>query len=100
MPVKLLLRWNINPRTETEYYDFIINEFLPRLQRLGLYNVQMWYTTFGKPEQIQADGMIQSLDLMQVVLRSDEWRDLETRLKDYITHYQRKVINASDSFQI
>jgi hypothetical protein len=98
--VKLLLRWDINRATETGYYDYVVNSFIPALRRFGMDDLQFWYTTYGTCEQIQASAMIGSQELMVAVLAGDEWQRLEERLLNYVSNYQRKVIAAGDGFQL
>lgn len=100
MPVKLLLSWDINRNSEAEYYEFVVNEFIPRAKRLGIIDIQFWYTTYGECEQIQASGVAPSLEEMETILDSEEWDDLQTRLTDYVDEYERKVIPAVGGFQL
>lgn len=44
MPAKLLMRWDIRPETDSEYFEFLVHEFIPRLNKLGILEVQVWYT--------------------------------------------------------
>lgn len=100
MRVKVLMRWDIDSNKESEYYDFVVNEFIPRAKRLGLANIQFWYTTYGNCEQIQASGITNSQDQMQNILRSEDWSNLTARLNDLVRDYDQKVIAATDGFQL
>ena len=99
MPVKLLMTWDIRTGYESEYSEFVVNEFLPRLNRLGLGEIEFWYTRYGDCQQIQASGMVPSLAQMKNILNSREWKDLRKRLEDYVADYQHKIIRASTGFQ-
>ena len=35
MPVKLLMSWDIAPEHEQEYFEFVVREFIPGVQRMG-----------------------------------------------------------------
>ena len=100
MPVKLLIHWDINAGSESEYNDFIVNEFIRRAKRLGLQDLQFWYTSYGVCEQILASGMTESEEQMQRIIRSEEWATLETRLRDLVTNYGRKLVRAGGGFQL
>lgn len=100
MSVKLLMQWDINPGTESEYSEFIINEFIPRIKRLGLTEIQFWYTTFGDCEQIQASGIAEDNAQMQLILESDAWQEISQRLADYVEEFSAKVIRSKNSFQL
>ena len=44
MAIKLLMRWNILPEKESEYFEFLVHEFIPSLNRLGVEDILVWYT--------------------------------------------------------
>lgn len=100
MSVKLLMQWDIQSEKASEYSNFIAHEFIPRIQRLGLDDIQLWYTTYGNCEQIQASGMLEDKAQASLVLESDEWDDLLTRLNDLVTNYTQKMIAATKGFQL
>ena len=47
MSLKLLLSYNIKPNREAEYYRFVLGEFLPELQSVGLLMDEGWHTAYG-----------------------------------------------------
>lgn len=100
MQVKLLMQWDIIEGKETEYSDFIVHDFIPRCKRLGLEGMQFWYTSFGECEQIQASGKSPTIDQMKIILASEEWSNLVSRLNDYVTEFNLKVIRADKGFQL
>ena len=63
MEVKLLLVYNIRSHRETEYYRYVMGEFLPTLQNMGLYMTEGWHTAYGDyPVRLvvfQADNRIE-----------------------------------------
>ena len=63
MEVKLLLVYNIKARREAEYYRYVMGEFLPTLQNMGLYMTEGWHTAYGDyPVRLiafQADNRIE-----------------------------------------
>ncbi len=98
--VKLLLRWDVKPGSESEYSEFIISEFIPRTKRLGITDVQFWYTSYGEVEQIQVELIAQSKDQMQTILGSQEWGALKSRLVDLVTNYSQKMVRATGGIQL
>mgnify|MGYP000979815268 FL=1 len=44
MATKLLMRWDIQPDRESEYSDFVANEFIPSISKMGIADIQAWYT--------------------------------------------------------
>lgn len=99
MPVKILMTWNILPNREAEYSEFVVNEFIPRLNRLGLADLEFWYTRFGEQPQIQASGVCPSVEQLNLIMNSEEWESLQDLLSGYVSEYQHKMVKASRGFQ-
>ena len=85
---------------ESEYFEFLVHEFIPALNRLGIADIQVWYTAFGECEQKQAEGVAQSTDRIQKMLQSEEWLLLTDKLQNYVRNFSQKVIPATRGFQI
>jgi len=99
MPVKVLMTWDIASERDQEYFEFIIGEFIPGVQRLGLQPAEAWATVYGSYPQIQV-GLLAS-DAMQArqILGSSEWDLLHDRLSNYVKNFSYKVIPARTGFQ-
>ena len=100
MATKLLMRWNIRAEREAEYSDFVANEFIPRINKLGMVEIQAWYTVYGESEQILISGVTQTVDQMTYILNSDEWDRLRQRLDELVDDFSTKVIPANAGFQL
>jgi len=100
MPTKLLLRWNIRPETESEYFEFLVHEFIPGLNKLGINEIQVWYTAFGDCEQKMATGITETAEQMRQALRSERWAGLTDKLSDFVDDYSQKIVPATGGFQI
>ena len=100
MPVKLLMSWNIKPGREQEYFEFVVREWVPGLQRLGLEPTDAWYTLYGHAPQILAGVTSDTLKVMNDVLETDEWQALLGQLQGYVDDYEQKVVRASGGFQM
>ena len=100
MATKLLMRWDIQPEQEAEYSDFVANEFIPRINKLGLVEIQAWYTVYGDCEQILVSGVTQTMEQMNYILGSDEWDLLRGRLDELVDNFNVKVVPATAGFQI
>lgn len=100
MATKLLMRWDIRSEREAEYSDFVANEFIPRINKLGLVEIQAWYTVFGDCEQILISGVTQTIDQMTYILNSDEWDRLHQRLDELVEDFKTKVVPANAGFQL
>lgn len=100
MPTKLLMRWDVRPETESEYFEFLVHEFIPGMDQLGVADIQVWYTAYGDREQKLASGVTESPDIMQRVLRSGEWETMVDRLRGFVDGYSQKIVPATRGFQI
>ena len=98
--MKLVLRWDIQTGAESEYFEFMVSEFIPGIKRLGITQPGVWYTAYGKSEQILVSGITETEDHMRYVLESDEWAKLKERLEGLVSNYTQKVVPATNGFQI
>ena len=94
------MRWDIQPEREAEYSDFVANEFIPRINKLGLVEIQAWYTVYGDCEQILVSGTTQTMEQMKYILGSDEWDRLKDQLDNLVNNFSIKVVPGTPGFQI
>lgn len=99
MPVKVLMTWDIAPDHEQEYFEFVIGEFVPGIQRLGLQPAEAWATLYGAYPQIQVTLLADSAAQARDALASNDWGQLQDRLFTYIKNYACKVVPARGGFQ-
>jgi hypothetical protein len=100
MTVKILMTWDILPGREQEYFEFVIREWIPRLQKLGLQPNDAWYTYYGEQPQIMASALMNNLTDMDKLLNSEDWQDLTQELLDYVEDFNYKVVKARSGFQL
>lgn len=100
MPAKLLMRWDVRPETESEYFEFLVHEFIPGLNKLGISDIQVWYTQYGDCEQKLASGIANTKEGMQDALSSQAWEHLNDKLQEFVDNFSQKVIPATGGFQI
>jgi len=99
-PMKLILSWDIQAGAESEYFEFMVSEFIPGIRKLGITHPSVWYTAYGDSEQILVSGITETADHMKYVLRSEEWADLKEKLEGLVHNYKQKVLPATGGFQI
>lgn len=99
MATRLILRWDIQPGAESEYFEFMVSEFIPGLKRLGINDPGVWYTAYGDVEQILVSGTTETNDHMKYILRSKDWARLRDRLGQLVNNYDQKVALARGGFQ-
>ena len=100
MQVKLLLSWDILPGREQEYFEFVVREFIPGIQALGLEPSDAWLTTYGEQPQILTGVEVSSLSSLNTVLSSQEWDSMITKLLDYVENLEIKTVKAKPGFQM
>lgn len=100
MTVKLLMSWDIKPGREQEYFEFVVREFAPGLQHIGIQPTEAYYTIYGECPQILTGGIADDLPTMQSILEGDEWQILRDKLLTFVTNFRQKVVPATGRFQL
>ncbi len=100
MAVKLLMTWDILPGREQEYFEFVVREFIPGIQRLGLEPSDAWFTMYGDQPQIMAAVQASSVASAERILNSEDWESLKLQLLDYVEDFNYKVVQARSGFQL
>ncbi|MCD4684375.1 MAG: hypothetical protein K8S97_00375 [Anaerolineae bacterium] len=97
---KLLLSWDIRPGRNQEYSEFMMREFVPGLNRMGLTPSEAWLSVYGEGPQIMMEAAVEELEMVHEVLASAQWRELQDKLEEYVDGYQQKVVRTNRGFQI
>ena len=99
MSVKLIMSWDIAPNQEQEYFEFIVRDFIPGVQRLGFDLSDAWATVYGTQPRIMVVITLPSYDDAQQLLSTAEWSSLNNQLQDYVINYSHKIVPAQGGFQ-
>lgn len=99
-PIKLIMTWDITPEHEQEYFEFVIREYIPGIQRLGCELSDAWATVYGSGPQIMIGAVLGSAKKARQLLLSEEWANLVNRLQDFIQNYAIKLVPAKSGFQL
>ena len=98
--VKLIMSFDIRPGVQQVYYQFMISQFVPAIQKMGLQMSDAWHTVYGDyPSRINSFVGL-DLDSMRQVLNSHEWEELETRLQEYVLNYSWRIVPLREGFQL
>ncbi len=100
MAVKLIMSWDILPGREQEYFEFVVREWVPGIQRLGLEPTDAWFTMYGNHPQIIAGAQIEDKQDLNSLLDSTEWIALTERLLNFVTDFTYKVVPSRKGFQM
>ncbi len=96
---KLLIRYNVKSTTNEDYFQFVINEYIPAMQELGLYMIQVYHTAYGNYPLRQLEFVAEDLDTVQEAMKSEAWKQLHDKLDHYISDYDQKLVKFRDGFQ-
>jgi hypothetical protein len=94
------MTWDILPGREQEYFEFVVRDFIPGMQRLGLEPNDAWFTMYGDQPQIMASAQMPTLGALNEVIDSPAWSDLTRLLMDYVENFNYKIVPARTGFQI
>jgi hypothetical protein len=95
----MILKYDILPGLHETYFRFVMGEFVPGLQDMGMYMHRAWQVVWGNYPERHIEFITENREL-QKFLDDTRWRDLEDRLQDYITNYSRKIYRYTGTFQI
>jgi len=99
MSGKLIMTWDILPEREQEYFEFVVREFLPAVQKLGFKLSDAWVTVYGEYPQILVGAVLPTISRVAETIRSKKWQSLENKLFDFVSDYEAKIVEAKSSFQ-
>ena len=101
MTFKLLMTWDILPGQEQEYFEFVVREFIPGLQHLGLEPTDAWFTMYGVDQpQILVGGEMSNMKDIEHILDSVEWQNLIDKLMEYVEDFATKIVPSRKGFQM
>ncbi len=98
--VKLLMTWDIRPGKESEYFEFVVQEFAPKLVRLGIQPTEAWYTVYGNGPQILTGGVTEDRASLDNILEGEEWKTLHKKLLSFVTNFTYKIVPHTGNFQL
>lgn len=99
MKVKLLVAYDIKEGRREEYYQYIIAEFLPQAQQLGLILNDVYETVYGNYPSRLIAFVARDEATMNSALHDELWASIETRLGQYVTDYEKRMVRLKPNFQ-
>lgn len=94
------MTWDIRPGKESEYFEFVVQEFVPKIQRLGIQPSEAWYTVWGTAPQILSGSVAEERATIEQAVESEEWKGLIDRMMTYVTNFNFKIVPAAGHFQL
>ncbi len=98
--MKLLMTWDIRPGKESEYFEFVVQEWSPKLLRMGIQPTEAWYTVYGEGPQILSGGVAEDKAAIDKILTSEDWQKLKKKLLTYVTNFSYKIVAHTGHFQL
>lgn len=99
MAGKLIMTWDIAPEKEQEYFEFVVREFLPDVQRFGFTLSDAWVTVYGDRPQIMVSAVMPSIKKVEQAMDSEKWQSLIDKLLGYVSNFQAKIVRSKGGFQ-
>lgn len=99
MAGKLIMTWDISPEKEQEYFEFVVREFLPDVQKFGFTLSDAWVTVYGERPQIMVGAVMPSIQKVRQAVASEKWQALVEKLLAFVTNFQSRVVRSSGGFQ-
>ena len=92
MAVKFNQYWRIISHQREEYGKFIIKEFIPGMNSLGVHVVAGWSVLVGSYSEMLLESMSNDLELIEKCLKNPKFSDLLDALLNYVQDYKTKVL--------
>jgi hypothetical protein len=97
---KLILTYDIITEDQDVYFQFMLGEFVPMAQSLGVHMNGAWHTAYGPYPMRLVEFIANDLGTMQAALDHHLWQRMEDRLQHFVANYHRKVVRLrEDVFQ-
>jgi hypothetical protein len=97
--VKLLLSYDPVPEHREGYFRYVLGEFIPAMENLGLTMCEAWHTAYGHYPLRLTGFLATDRETLETVLASQDFLELEGRLRDFVINYRRKVVSQDPRFQ-
>jgi hypothetical protein len=90
MPVKFNQYWTIISERREEYGKFIIKEYIPGMNSLGIHVVAGWSVIVGSYAEMIVESMSNDLELIEKGLKNPKFKELRENLLHYVKAYKTK----------
>ena len=100
MPVKFNQYWVVIPDRTKDYEKFIIKDFIPGLNGMGIQIVAGWTVIIGAYTEILLEGVSNDLDLLEQALKQSKYKELSDNLLSYVKGYKTKILVPSSRTDI
>lgn len=96
---KLILTYDPIPEQREKYFQYVLGEFVPALEHLGLRMCEAWHTAYGRYPLRMAAFVADGPQELREILDSSDFQRLESRLCDLVENYEKRVVPVRNRFQ-
>lgn len=96
---KLILTFDPIPERREAYFRYVLGEFVPSLEQMGLKMCEAWHTAYGEYPLRLTAFVAEDGDVLEQVLTSEAFQLLEGRLMEYVINYRRRLVPRDNGFQ-
>ena len=94
MPVKFNQYWTVDFDKTQAYEKFIIRDYIPGVNKLGIHIVAGWSVLIGGYSENVLEGISNDLELLEKALRDKKYKELNDELQNYIKKYNSAINNC------
>ena len=98
--MKLLLSYEVNPEFLQEYHQFVMANYIPTMQALGLQMSEAWHTAYGDIPNRLIGFVTENREDMLDLLHNETWLKMNEQLEQYVSDFSYKIIPYRGGFQI
>jgi hypothetical protein len=93
--------FNILPGMEKDYRKFLEDEFIPRMEEVGIRITNIWKVIIGSGPFILVEGTGPRIEDIAKAIATDNYRNLTRTLKSkYVSDYQSKILCPTKRVEI
>ncbi len=93
---KLILTYDIDGDVQDNYFQFVLGEMVPTMQAQGLHMNGAWHTAYGEYPMRLVEFIAEDQEVIEALLETPLWADLERRLRGFVTNYSKKTVKLRD----
>ncbi len=98
MTVKLNQYWTVKHDKTAKYSNFVVKEYVPELNNLGIHIIAGWTVLLGGYSEIYLEGVTDNLELLERALWHDNFDKLRKDLDKYVYNYKTKVLTSTGRY--
>ena len=95
--IKFTQTWNVLSHKKDEYDQFVINEYFPALNELGISVACEWEVLIGDGPGIICEGRVSDIDNLIRNLQSKRYQNATRELKQHVENYRSRILTLHGS---